>query len=380
MNILFFIYHGFSSHSGISKKILYQIKGLRELGHNVDVCTYSVNESGHRQRMVNDTVISDYGTGRMAAIRKRISYASVVKYATEQKIDFVYVRSFHNANPFTVSLFKALRQKGIKIAMEIPTYPYDQEYKGFPFFTRLGVCIDKLFRNKLARQTNAIVTFSNHKRIFGQQTVCISNGVDFDSIPLQKKLERPQGTINLIGVAEVHYWHGYDRLIAGMGEYYKGNPDKEVRFHMVGGIGPSEMYDSLHAPGFHELIKKYGIDKYVIFHGQKFGNELDELFNQADFAIGSLARHRSGISCIKTLKNREYAARGIPFIYSETDDDFDTMPYVLKAPADESPIDIQQIIDFYSRLDMNSSDIRNSIQNLSWKEQMRIVINKIVAS
>lgn len=37
--------------------------------------------------------------------------------------------------------------------------------------------------------------------------------------------------------------------------------------------------------------------------------ELDELFNEADFAIGSLARHRSGIDKIKTLKNREYAAR-----------------------------------------------------------------------
>ncbi|MEG2480028.1 MAG: hypothetical protein RSA50_07120, partial [Mucinivorans sp.] len=43
----------------------------------------------------------------------------------------------------------------------------------------------------------------------------------------------------------------------------------------------------------------------------------DDLFEQADIAIGSLARHRSGITTIKTLKNREYAARGIPFIYSE---------------------------------------------------------------
>ncbi len=33
---------------------------------------------------------------------------------------------------------------------------------------------------------------------------------------------------------------------------------------------------------------------------------------------------------IKTLKNREYAARGIPFIYSEIDDDFENMPYIIK--------------------------------------------------
>ena len=30
MRILFLIYHGFSEHSGISKKIKYQIKGLRD--------------------------------------------------------------------------------------------------------------------------------------------------------------------------------------------------------------------------------------------------------------------------------------------------------------------------------------------------------------
>ena len=54
--------------------------------------------------------------------------------------------------------------------------------------------------------------------------------------------------------------------------------------------------------------------------------------------IGSLARHRSGIDKIKTLKNREYAARGIPFVYSETDDDFEHQPYILKAAPDDSPL------------------------------------------
>ena len=48
----------------------------------------------------------------------------------------------------------------------------------------------------------------------------------------------------------------------------------------------------------------------------------------------------------KSMKNREYAARGFGFIYSETDDDFERMPYILKAPADETPIEISKIITF----------------------------------
>ncbi len=69
---------------------------------------------------------------------------------------------------------------------EIPTYPYDAEFVGFPFQTRMNLKIDQLFRHKLYAQMDAIVTFSDAKEIFGQCTINISNGVDFDSIPLHQ--------------------------------------------------------------------------------------------------------------------------------------------------------------------------------------------------
>ena len=80
---------------------------------------------------------------------------------------------------------------------------------------------------------------------------------------------------------------------------------------------------------------------------------------------------------IKTLKNREYAARGIPFAYSETDGDFHKIPYILKVPADERPIDIHRLIRFYIELDLSPRKIRDSIKNLSWKEQMMKVIKDV---
>ena len=83
------------------------------------------------------------------------------------------------------------------------------------------------------------------------------------------------------------------------------------------------------------------------------GEELDEVFDECDFGIGSLGRHRVGIDDIKTLKNREYAARGIPFVYSETDTDFDRQSYVLKVPADESFIKIEDIIRFYQNISLS---------------------------
>ena len=119
------------------------------------------------------------------------------------------------------------------------------------------------------------------------------------------------------------------------------------------------------------------MENYVILYGKKHGTELDNLFDRCDFGIGSLGRHRVGIDKIKTLKNREYAARGIPFMYSETDNDFDTQPYVFKTPADESPIDIQQIVDFYRQFVIQPKEIRESIKHLSWYKQMKFVLEDI---
>ena len=377
MKILFLVYHGFSEVSGISKKIHYQVKGLRENGYEVHLCYYDFDSQGHRCRFVDGEVIKDYGKGLIAGLYQRIDYACIYDYCRLNGIQFVYARCFQNSNPFLISFFKKLNQLGIKSVTEIPTYPYDAEFVGFPFMTRMGLKIDRLFRHQLYQQMNAIVTFSDAELIFGQRTIRISNGVDMDSIPLHDYHVPSDGSIHLIGVAEVHYWHGYDRLIAGLGEYYKNtsNP-RQVYFHIVGGVWKSEMYDSMHAPGFAELMDKYGIRDKVVFHDQLFGEELNQVFNQCCFAIGSLARHRSGISVIKTLKNREYATRGIPFIYSEQDNDFDHQSYVIKASPDESPVNIQQILDFIDSHHFESSEIRKTVEHLSWKIQMKRVIDE----
>ena len=380
MRILFLIYHGFSEHSGISKKIHYQVKGLRENGHDVRLCYYDFNSEGHRCRYVNGDIIKDYGSGAWAAICQRIDYSCIYDYCVREGIEFIYARCFQNANPWLISFFKKLRKAGIHAVTEIPTYPYDQEFKNFEWKMRMGLKVDQLFRKKLYQQMDALVTFSDAERIFGQRTIRISNGVDFDSIPLLNN-DNVNGNDNgngngvhralhLIGVAEVHPWHGFDRLVAGLGEYKGETP---VYFHIVGGVHPNHMNNV-----FLPLIEKYHIKDNVIFHGTLFGDELTKVFNQCQFAIGSLGRHRSGITVIKTLKNREYATRGIPFIYSEQDSDFDNQPYVLKAPADESPIDIQRIVDFMGRFSMKPEDIRKTVEHLTWKIQMQRVVETIV--
>ncbi len=370
MKALFLVFHGFREYNGISKKIKYQIDALGQCGVETHTCYYDVMPDGHRQWIADGKVIADFGTGIAAKIRKRTDYRAILRHCVAGGIELVYIRYFHNANPFTIRLLKSLKKAGIKVLLEIPTYPYDQEF-GKNSMRRIYLYIDRLFRHTLCRHVDAVVTFSNHKEIFGQRTIRISNGIDFDRIPLRKSPHDTSRELHLIGVAEIHFWHGFDRLLRGLGEYYGSNPDYKVYFHLVGQMSGKREQEEIETP-----IRQYHLQPYVSLYGAKHGDELDALFESADFAIGSLARHRSGIRNIKTLKNREYAARGFGFIYSETDDDFDRMPYVLKVPADESPVDICRLVEFCRSMTMTPQEIRDSIRHLSWEEQMKIVIGK----
>lgn len=370
MKVLFLVFHGLSSSNGISKKILAQVNAFKDLGAETHLAHYEVKAGGNRCWMLDEHALADFGSGACAKLRKRVDYNAILHYVIQSKISFVYIRSDHNANPFTIHLVKSMKEFGCRVVMEIPTYPYDQEYIAWRM--KIDLFVDCCFRKMLASKLDRIVTFTNEDRIFGQKTIQISNGVDFHSIPLRKPPLSKCGDIHLLGVAEIHYWHGFDRVIAGMAEYYRTNPSRKVYFHLVGKLsGKREEEEILPS------IKTNHLEPYVLLHGPLWGEALDSVFDKADFAIGSLGRHRSGISSIRTLKNREYAARGIAFVYSETDTDFDSMEYVLKVPADESPVSILSLVKFVDNQKYSPTQIRNSIASLSWKEQMATVVKQI---
>lgn len=365
---LFLIFHGFDPNNGISKKISYQVNALAQCGLEVHLCY--MDETISKKRLIDGKIIADYGNGLFSKIRKRTEFTSISNYVKDHHIDFVYIRSNHNANLFTINMVKRMKRYGSKVVMEIPTYPYDSEYEAQGMSKQIFQ--DKIFRHCLANQLDAIVTFSDYKVIFGQRTIRISNGIDFNSVKLKTNINDTSIELNLIGVAEIHEWHGFDRLLKGLANYYSEPQHYIVRFHIVGYFFSTEIETE-----FKNIISENQMEEYIFIYGKKHGEELDQIFEKCDFGIGSLGRHRAGIQNIKTLKNREYAARGIPFIYSETDSDFDNKPYVLKAPANETPIDIHEIVNFSRRASFSPKEIRESIKDLSWKNQMRIVINNV---
>lgn len=369
---LFIVYHGFSDHSGISKKIRYQCEALRRCGVQTGLCHLEIAPDGTQRRIVDTEPIREFGNGHAAKVLKRISMGDIADYVRKEAIEFVYIRHDFNANPTTIRLLKQLKRLGVRVALEIPTYPYDSEFAGTPLSWRFGLCIDQLFRRWMCRYVDRIVTFSDETEIFGRPTIRISNGIDFDSVPVKGRHSDVPHELRLLAVANIHFWHGFDRVIEGLRAYYAAPHDGVIRLR-IAGDGHQATIDDLE-----QRIENYGLEEYVEVIGTRSGEKLDAEFEWCDMGIASLGRHRNGISTIKTLKNREYAARGIPFVYSETDSDFDTQPYVLKAPADESPLDMEALMRFYDSMHLTPSEIRASIeQTLSWQRQMEQVVEAI---
>ena len=165
MRLLYILFEETSQSSGVSKKVLAQCNGLRANGVDVDLLSLKDNK-GEYLAVVNGESIYSYGKGKLKVFRLLTSYRHITKYVKSHEINAVYVR-FPRTIPCLALLFRSLKKLGVKSLLEIPTYPYDQEY--FNKSTNRQLIQDKLFRNLLAKQLDAIVTFSEEDFIFNQR-------------------------------------------------------------------------------------------------------------------------------------------------------------------------------------------------------------------
>lgn len=355
-------------NSGIRKKVFAQVKALQRHGLQVDV-VYFENNKIYITGDTCDVIFEANGKIQFLSFL----YGGFLKKLDIKSYNYVYIRHFLT-NPLFLSLLSKLKKKNsaIKIFMEIPTYPYRFEFADMPLVKRLGLFIDErcipFFKNYIDR----IITFSAEKEIFGIPTIQTDNGIDIEQFPMIPKAAFDGKTIHLFGLANVQKWHGYDRIIEGLKVYYESKPAIDVVFD-IGGNG-SEI------PMLKQRVADYGLTDKVIFHGFVSGEDLTKLFEQTHVGVGSFGMHRIGVADgqTSTLKAREYAARGLPIALGHQDRGFPAdFPYLLELPADESPVDIQKIADFY--LYVEKSDYPTEMnayaeENLTWFVNFKSVI------
>ncbi|HHC3073150.1 glycosyltransferase [Klebsiella quasipneumoniae] len=360
--ILFATHNSEDDTDGVWKKIKSQVSAFRELGASVDFF-YTKDKK---------IILDDGLTKKIIPCNikyKYLYYIFLMKYIEKENkhYDLAYIRKPHGGIfvIFLPFLLKKLQYKNTYIVIEIPTYPYEKETASIRIKI-LNVIFDMtlpFFRNKI----NEISYMGDEvERIWNVKATRISNGVDIQSLSLIDEKKNVSSDFIIVGVANLEFWHGYDRVIEGINRY-GGN--ENVVFHIVG-------YSQPEISRIKNLVLKYNIEDKVIFHGKKSGEELELVLKNADVCVDALGRHRSGNNSNSSIKSKEYTARGLPFIKSHIDYAFGQEEFILQIPADDSPINIDSIIKWRKNLP-NGFSIKErmfALEKLTWSEQLKFFV------
>ncbi len=355
---------------GVQKKILGQLRAFERLGFEVRQFEFAPFNYGGNPVT---------GLCRGYAHNRR-EYLRCLEQLIEFRPDTLYIR-YSFADSHFIYFLKKLRQRlGTKmpICLEIATYPYDNELRSL---SRPGLfylyLTDLHYRRQLRHHIDKIVTFTKVQKIFGIPTISISNGVDTQAIlPVASApTETEEGSYHFIGVSNLVFWTGYERMLHGLAAYKSSHQQRKVMFHVIG--------DGQEREPLQALARDLGLIEEVIFHGAQAGTNLDRRFQGCHLAIGNLGVHRKGMTVNPDLKNREYCARGIALITSTIDPGFpENWPYLLSASADESPINISALVDYVDRLRVQHPDYAEevrtfAVEHFDWSVMLRPVAAKI---
>jgi len=380
MNLLYIAFKDFSNlHFGANSKVLSQCKAFKEYGYEVDLIA---------RQGTNVVKISTDGDVEIISEKKNLFHNAklknlfskyyqmkeIRKYVLDKKFDVCYIRYDFSDSKF-IKMLSSIKKSCKKVILELPTYPYESE-NSIGLLNKLKMRIDRHYRKRLNKYIDFIVTFyDGYKELFGIPVLVIPNGFDFSSMQLVcTKLEPKE--IHIIAVSSMREWHGYERFIEGLKIYYSFNSKQKenIILHLVGNGREYLKYK--------RLVENYNLEDHVILEGALHGKELNDLYEICGLGIDSLARHRSGISVLSSLKSREYGAKGIPIINSCKIDiigkDFD---YMLEVPANEEPIDIEEVVDFYKKCydGQDRIEVAKKIRKyIEEKTNMKATLKKVV--
>jgi glycosyltransferase involved in cell wall biosynthesis len=375
LKVVYFILGAQNSEDGVSKKIFNQTSQLIRLGQKVNLIIISYGDINFPfnefLKIISLKKVSDKDfLGRFIRILiiSRI-FGTVI--SSLESDDILYYRF---SIPFP--LFYPINYMRIFRKCKIVTEHQTIEGSEFKLLKHpLYYASEVLFGRFLKSQSDGIIGVTDEITNYEIKNsgnrlkphITIGNGIDVDLCPIKLVPPITEYKINLLCVANISRWHGIDRLIHGIHQYH----GKYLIMLHIAGKG-NEM------PFLVDLVDKLNIKAQIIFHGFKTSKELNGLYNTCHIAVGSLGIHRKGLSMTSELKAREYCARGIPYIIACRDPDFpDNFPYILRIDPNDSPIEIEAVINFVLKVcsDPNHPTKMHTYaeQYLDWTAKMIIV-------
>lgn len=274
--------------------------------------------------------------------------------------DFLYVRHTFIDKEY-IDFWKKVRREypQCKIIVELPNYPYNKQMRS-SLYTAIVYVKELLYRKNYKDIVDRFVTFSNDSSIMSVPTITTKNGLRVDKVYISdERNEYSTKEINLLAVAALLKQHGYERIIRGLHIYYNNGGTRIINFHIVGDGREKKYYE--------KLVKKYSLERYVSFHGYKFGDELEQYYSKADAGIAVFGAYKIGMDNISAIKDGEYLAKGLPIIsgcrnrlFDEIDSDI-----VLMYENENSAVDVSKIVRFLDKLhnEYSCSELRERIRD-----------------
>ncbi len=352
--------------SGVTKKVLAQIKAIKQLGIQCQLTVGSTESFSFPEDIQRKET-------RLPHIRKKtdaLRYFRATAKILEGEVsslgadEILYIRGLP-ATPWAFNVLK--KQRKCKVVCEVQSKSINEQ----------PICVSSILEWIIARpirkHIDAFVTVTEEIRLYEQYlfpkktpSLCIPNGIDVNSVSMRSVPPR-SGALRLLCVARFNKHHGIDRVLPLL-----MNDKSNITLEMVGD-GPG-------MPSIKLLAEKLGVIDKCIFSGKLHGNQLDECFNRTDVAIGALALHKLELTECASLKHREYCARGIPFIYAGKDPDFPTsFKYAKMIPLNDNPLkidDIQSFAKFMGEESTHPAEMRKyAAEHLSWSTKMQLLHN-----
>lgn len=269
-----------------------------------------------------------------------------------------------------VALIRRINKSAI-IILEYGNYPYTNELS---ILAKIVYLFFRFSEDRLHSIVNYAITYSPTPVVSGLKEITFSNGVDTGAISWTPTYYNIDAELRMICVSSLLQWHGFDRIIHGISIYLQSSPKVQIHLDVVGD-GPDQAR-------LMQLVSNYNLSDYIEFHGFVDGLRLDSLYRDSHICISSLAMHRIGLMHASSLKNREYASRGLPIVMSAKDTDFpESLPWVLYVSQTDDPLDIAKIHDFavgvYRREGISASIRQYAESNLNWDAKILNLINQI---
>ena len=388
MDIVYLYIGGSAKHTSVQKKVVCQIHEMNKNGVSARGFFYS-NEVKQDEKLDEYIYLKPIPTytkqHRFFHKRHKSSFDTdyIFNDLKKHKFDYLFVRY---GSP-TLSMFKLLKFFGKKTLLYIPSNIISEPFqeakhdkfnslaswalKWIDYFIFSYLFNYFLYLFVLPKLKSAVAftpEFANmiKKKSLNRATVIYNrDGVDTKAVT-PRTYTPSDGAYKLIflkGSAVQQPWAGLERLVKSIA----ARPDLKFELYITGRVLNEEDFNY----------------PFVKLTGRLPDEDLEDLINTMDIGVSNLANYMIGFNETTNMKSRDYYARALPFIQSNTMPDVNgtkAEKYYLLVENNSSLIDMDKVANFIKDMKSDANHIKEMSSFAQEKLNWNITVKELVKS